>query len=347
MTQTVCRIDQGLCMTHGFSVSERVECPAFPYSMTATYSPEDNKLRLYSEERLSPEVYARVRGAGFIWAPMQKLFVAPAWTPEREDLLLELCGEIEDETKSLTERAQERAERFKEYSENRKEDAENARETVSAISDNIPFGQPILVGHHSEARARKDAEQIENGMRRAVQLWETSKYWEDRAKGALRNAKYKEYPQVRARRIKGLESDKRKQERAKAEAQFFLAAWSDDKEELTLAKAKSLANYSGLGSVVLHDGSKCWSAWSALEDERLTPQEVKTQLIPQLQERILRAERWLSHCNNRLTYERTLLEGSGGIASDRVKPEAGGAVKCWASRGAWSYIQKVNKVSVS
>jgi len=65
---------------------------------------------------------------------------------------------------------------------------------VSAIADNIPFGQPILVGHHSERRARRDAEKIENGMRKAVKLWETSEYWAQRAKGAINHAKYKDLP---------------------------------------------------------------------------------------------------------------------------------------------------------
>jgi hypothetical protein len=41
---------------------------------TATYSPEDNKLRLYNSTRLDREIYARVRGAGFIYAPKQELF---------------------------------------------------------------------------------------------------------------------------------------------------------------------------------------------------------------------------------------------------------------------------------
>ena len=59
-----------------------------------------------------------------------------------------------------------RAERFEDYREKRTGDAERAREAVSAIADNIPLGQPILVGHHSERHARKDAEKIENGMRR-------------------------------------------------------------------------------------------------------------------------------------------------------------------------------------
>jgi hypothetical protein len=80
--------------------------------MHATYSPDDNKLRLYHDSRLGKETYDRVKAAGSKWAPKQELFVAPAWTPEREDLLIELCGEIGDEDTSLFERAQERADRF-------------------------------------------------------------------------------------------------------------------------------------------------------------------------------------------------------------------------------------------
>ncbi len=50
--------------------------------------------------------------AGFRWAPKQALFVAPAWTPGREDVLLSLAGEIEDEDSTLAERQEARAERF-------------------------------------------------------------------------------------------------------------------------------------------------------------------------------------------------------------------------------------------
>jgi hypothetical protein len=67
---------------------------------TATYSPEDNKLRLYSSTRLDREIYARVRGAGFIYAPKQELFVAPMWTPEREDLLIELRARLTTKTQA-------------------------------------------------------------------------------------------------------------------------------------------------------------------------------------------------------------------------------------------------------
>lgn len=80
--------------------------------LSATYSPDDNKLRLYSMSRLDRETYERVKAAGFSWAPKQGFFVAPMWTPGRADLLLALCGEIGDEDTTLVERAEDRADRF-------------------------------------------------------------------------------------------------------------------------------------------------------------------------------------------------------------------------------------------
>jgi phospholipid N-methyltransferase len=293
--------------------------------MNATYSPEDNKLRLYSLHRLDPELYARVKAAGFIYAPKQELFVAPAWTPAREDLLIELCGEIDDEDTSLVDRAEQRAERFETYSEHRANDADRANKSVEAITEHIPLGQPILVGHHSERRARRDAERIEKGMQKAVKMWEQSKYWESRAKGAIRAAKYKERPAVRARRIKGLEADKRKQERNKAEAEKCLEAWN--REPLTMEWALKVANYLDQAYICFplseypreentYEGPM--SVWSALDEKIITPEQAKARRVPGLLYVISRAERWINHLNNRLTYEKAMLDEQG--ASDLLKP---------------------------
>ena len=143
----------------------------------ATYSPDDNKLRLYAASRLDPETYKKVHDAGFRWAPKQALFVAPAWTPGREDVLLSLAGEIEDEDSTLAERQEARAERFTGYSGKRASESAQALDEVERLAAMIPPGQPILVGHHSERRARRDAQRIENGMKRAVMLFERAEYW--------------------------------------------------------------------------------------------------------------------------------------------------------------------------
>ncbi|HAZ3284338.1 DUF3560 domain-containing protein [Escherichia coli] len=120
----------------------------------ATYSPDDNKLRLYATSCLDPETYKKVRDAGFRWAPKQALFVAPAWTPGREDVLLLLAGDIEDEDSTLAERQEARAERFTGYSGKRASESAQALDEVERLTAMIPPGQPILVGHHSERRAR-------------------------------------------------------------------------------------------------------------------------------------------------------------------------------------------------
>lgn len=61
--------------------------------MSATYSPDDNKLRLYAS-KLDSKADASLLAAGFIWAPKKSTYIAQCWTPSREDVLLGLCGEI-------------------------------------------------------------------------------------------------------------------------------------------------------------------------------------------------------------------------------------------------------------
>lgn len=321
--------------------------------LTATYSPEDNKLRLYAGTRLDAETYSQVKAAGFSWAPRQQLFVAPMWTPQREDLLLKLCGEIGDEDKSLVQRATERAERFENFSESRAKDAAQAHKQVDAIVEHIPFGQPILVGHHSERRARKDAERIDSGMRKSIKMWDTSKYWAARAEAAILDAKYKERPDVRARRIKKLEAEERKKQRTKAESERLVTAWSNP--GLTMEDAAKIANldHGTFLSASRRTDGKTWpvSLWDATQG-RYEPQpnveEIAAKAVKNHRATIAWADRWLDHFANRLTYERTMLKQDGGIVADQNRPEVGGACKCWASpRGGWSIIQKVNKVSVT
>lgn len=300
-------------------------------TLSATYSPDDNKLRLYASSRLDPELYQRVRAAGFIWAPKQDLFVAPMWTPDRADLLLELCGEIGDEDTSLTERAEERAERFGDYRESRQGDAQQAQAAVARITDGIPFGQPILVGHHSERHARKDAERIENGMRRAVKMWETAQYWKCRAAGALAHAKYKELPGVRARRIKGIEADKRRRERERDKAKASIGLWgklnspsSQDgracDDELRQKRALHIANVS---SVSLRSGDpRGWCVWGALQDGKMTPREAQLLCLKVHGRTIKWAQRWIDHYDFRLTYERAMLEEQGASALLAPKPKS-------------------------
>ena len=77
-----------------------------------------------------------------------------------------------------------KAERFRERAE--KARAESAASAASAhrMADIIPFGQPILVGHHSEGRHRRDIERIHRGYERASEAQEKAEYYDRRAENA-------------------------------------------------------------------------------------------------------------------------------------------------------------------
>jgi protein-L-isoaspartate O-methyltransferase len=170
-------------------------------------------------------------------------------------------------------------------------------------------------------------------------MWETSEYWKQRAASAIRHAKYKELPAVRARRIKGLEKDERKFSKEIEDTTRQRAAWEklgdDPKRETALALANICGSY---------------NAWSDLEANRKTPAEVRAAVLANSAHYLERSGRWLAHTLNRLEYERAMLAESGGIETDKIKPEVGGGVKCWAThrgRETYSWVKKVNKVSVT
>lgn len=323
-------------------------------TFTATYSPDDNKLRLSASSRLDAETYERVKAAGFKWAPKQELFVAPAWTPRREDLCIELAGEIEDDDSSLIERAEERADRFGDYSDKRGKEAANASAHVQAITQHIPLGQPILVGHHSERRARKDAQRIENGMRKAVQLWETSAYWSQRAASAVAHAKYKERPDVRHRRIKGLEADKRKQEKHIAEAEQFLGYWLECEAETDPAKKLAMAlKISSHHSHAMPRKEGDREDWNQLPCANTvlnnsfpnlyaprTVEEVIEEAKKQFPAATERFRRWLNHYENRIAYERAMLGEDGVVKGEKFDIQVGGRVLIASE---WLVVLRVNK----
>ncbi|SAI73133.1 Domain of uncharacterised function (DUF3560) [Bordetella ansorpii] len=316
--------------------------------LTATYSPEDNKLRLYSLHRVDADLYRRLKDAGFSWAPKQDCFVAPMWTPEREDLLLELCGQIEAETTTVAQRAAQRSERFEDYGERRRQDAETARSRVSAITAHIPMGQPILVGHHSERRARRDAERIEQGIRRAILATDKAAYWDWRALGAERHARQKADPAVRHRRIRTLQAEQRKHQRTLDEAQVRLRMWSV--EAVSIEQALRVASVASVSHAFpLADYPRCppasqyeglMSLYAALKDGIVDPAQARDIAAAQLQRQIARAQRWRAHVAGRVEYEQAQQDGDTGDLAQQFDVAAGGSVLVG---GDWRGVHRVNR----
>ncbi|ATG41794.1 hypothetical protein PhaeoP18_04001 (plasmid) [Phaeobacter piscinae] len=266
-------------------------------TITATYSPEDNKIRLYTSDRLDEETYERVKAAGFKWAPKQELFVAPKWSCKREDLALELAGEIEPEGTTLAERAQMKADRLDEIAAKRAAQASAFTRAARDISQRFEFGQPILIGHHSERKARKDKERMDNALSKAAKAHDAIGYWQYRAEGVERHANRKNDPKVRARRIKTLLAELRDLQRNLNTAHKAL----DLCEKITTQEQIKLF----LGRSDMHS----FSLWSSVDRGEITPNEAREKAMAGARSIIEsnNLSRWITHTLNRLAYEREML----------------------------------------
>lgn len=71
-------------------------------------------------------------------------------------------------TTTRRERLERKLEKREEWSGKARARSEARFGTASRIADAIPFGQPILVGHHSEGRARRDQARIHSNMDKGV-----------------------------------------------------------------------------------------------------------------------------------------------------------------------------------
>jgi hypothetical protein len=76
-----------------------------------------------------------------------------------------------------------RKERLEERAERLREQARQTRASADRRADMIPFGQPILVGHHSERRDRNFREKIRKSYEKSFELSKAADRAEQRAEG--------------------------------------------------------------------------------------------------------------------------------------------------------------------
>ena len=111
-----------------------------------------------------------------------------------------------------------KAERLQEWAEKRERKSNAAFASARTIADGIPLGQPILVGHHSERRPRRDIARIDSGMRRGIEHQDKAHDMQSRAAGiiaAADRAIYSDDPdavEALTAKLAGLEAER---ERAK------------------------------------------------------------------------------------------------------------------------------------
>lgn len=314
--------------------------PAEPtYQGTATYCPEDNKLRLYVGRVPRPD-YDRLRAAGWVATPKQDCDFAVVWTPDREDMALEFAEIIEDEDKGPDERAADRAERFEEYRGKRMGEATGHADGYDS--------QPTAHGYQSQARAERAAARHDRQGDRAVSAWSKAEYWQSRTAGVISHALYVSAPSVRMGRIKMIESEIRKSEKARTEYTqtrdrwIACAAMTDPAKQIV--RALQLA-YIEHGDYT-HPRDLGRPDDAERQPDPLNGAELCALYLAKHKE-LAPEGRWLTHYRLRLSYEEQMLQAQGGRAA-HVEMEPGGFLRGGRRHSDTErQIMKVNKSHVT
>lgn len=74
-----------------------------------------------------------------------------------------------------------RRERYQALAEKKQTESNKLYETSTRLASLIPFGQPILVGHHSERGHRKLIDKIHNKMGKSIEVGRIAEYYQNRA----------------------------------------------------------------------------------------------------------------------------------------------------------------------
>lgn len=127
-----------------------------------------------------------------------------------------------EQVEAKQQKAEDRADRM----ENRAEKAETLgnrlHETAHQMASAIPFGQPILVGHHSEHRDRNYRDRIHNTFGKAFNELDKAKHYEGRAATARQTAEGAQFsnPTYLGKRIAEAETEERLIQR-RLEGKFY------------------------------------------------------------------------------------------------------------------------------
>lgn len=170
-----------------------------------------------------------VKDAGFRWSGRQRFWYVPnsrdrlPWTDRINGLAdrlraagLTVAVEIDLAHRSTAEAEADRAERIEDRQEALEAKSEKLAgerdrrwEASRQISEVIPFGQPILIGHHSERRHRRDLERMRTNDAKGMEAHKASEEAARKARASESNQRHRESPGTTLRRIEKKEAEVR------------------------------------------------------------------------------------------------------------------------------------------
>lgn len=140
---------------------------------------------------------------------------------------------------ALQSAGEERADALAEKADRERALSEGSYAASHRATEGIPFGQPILVGHHSEGRHRRDLARSDSHMRQSIEHGAKADRASERSDAALRQADRRENPVVMGRRVERLEARQRELSRwlqGAGEAPLMRGELADVEQEIAFLR---------------------------------------------------------------------------------------------------------------
>lgn len=138
------------------------------------------------------------------------------------EVLIEISGErrgIEEIEADKAARSEARVERLQDRADRRIAASDALYERASGMAASIPFGQPILVGHHSEGRDRRHRDRIQRTYRKAFDVQAEGDAAQRAADAASSHQRARYSPIAVGNRIERLEAELRAAQRTNRSAE--------------------------------------------------------------------------------------------------------------------------------
>ncbi|WP_406054727.1 DUF3560 domain-containing protein [Kribbella sp. NBC_00889] len=162
---------------------------------------------------------------------------------------------VEERETDRATRAQARSELLRNRALRRRESADASWDASRQVADGIPLGQPILVGHHSEPRHRRDLERIQSLAGKSVEQTRAAEADERRADVLSGEAERRYSVKAVGRRITRLGTELRRVERELGGYSRVVGGYSTIHPPATGDRAERL----GLQRIDLQDQLKYWT----------------------------------------------------------------------------------------
>jgi hypothetical protein len=220
--------------------------------------------------RPAAETIAALKAAGWRWSGYRKEWNHPSRRPT-------IPVPYEDEGE--VDYSEERAERLTERAGKHEAHAEAARRRGESISGGIPLGQPILVGHHSEKRHRRDIERIHGAIEKEMEHRGTAEELRQKAAASVAHQEHVSSAPVIARRLERQRADLRAAERIleRLRAEGSVGSYEQRVIDLRSDVAATEAKLAELGGVPEHEvgvGDVIRSRGQLFKVDRVGPKSV-------------------------------------------------------------------------